>query len=161
VVVVVVAVVVVDSGARRAAVSKYLHGAELAVRMSGTGERARVQIRACRGSTAGWGPGDSRGRLGGVLHRGIVSLTAATTDWAHKRAARRSTENERDAGQLGRCDGITEELTCSSVQKRGAAEACWRQGSECYTEQFVGVGDRMRMDGTHKVRRRNAECSSR
>lgn len=87
---VVVVVVVVDSGAKRAAVSKYLHGAKLAGRMSGTGERVRVQIRACRGSTAGWGPGDCRGRLGCVLHRGIVSLTAATTDWAHRRAARRA-----------------------------------------------------------------------
>lgn len=72
-----------------------------------------------------------------------------------------STANERDAGQLARCDGITEELTCSSVQKRGAAEACWRQGSAGDTEQFVGVGDRMRTEGMHKVRRWNAECSSR
>jgi hypothetical protein len=160
-VVVVVVVVVVDSEAKRAAVSKYLHGAKLAVRMSRTGERVPLQIRACGRSTAGWGAGDCQGRLGGVLHRGIVSLTAAMTDWAHKRAARRSTENERDAGQLARCNGITEELTCSSVQKRRAAEACWRQGSVGYTEQFVGVGDRMRTDGMHRVRWWNAECSSR
>lgn len=40
-----------------------------------------------------------------MLHRGIVSLTAATTDWADKRAARKRQrrQTERDAGQLAAC----------------------------------------------------------
>jgi len=41
-----------------------------------------------------------------VLHCGIVSLTAATTDWADKRACTKKAETKRtmrDAGQLP-CD---------------------------------------------------------
>jgi hypothetical protein len=87
-----------------------------------------------------------------VLHRGIVSLTAATTDWVDKRAARRA--QKTSATRVSWPGAITEELTCSSVQEGGAACARWRQGLG-YPEQFVGVADRMR---THKLRRWNAEC---
>jgi hypothetical protein len=60
-------------------------------------------------------------RLGAVLHRSIVSLTAATTDCAHKRGARSRQRRTRrgSAGQVRR-GGITEELTCSRTMQTGA-----------------------------------------
>jgi hypothetical protein len=49
------------------------------------------------------------------------SLTAATTDWADKRAARKGRRGEGDAGQLG--SAITEELTCSDADA-GSVREC-------------------------------------
>jgi hypothetical protein len=98
--------------------------------------RAGATAVICREDQQPAGGNLEEGRLGAVLHRSIVSLTAATTDWiVRTSAAREAGRDERDAGQLASCGAvgwITGELTCSKTQRECrpvvGAPACWRQG---------------------------------
>jgi hypothetical protein len=107
---------------------------KFAIRGNGIGERAPRQIKAERINSR---LGSWKRRLGAVLHCGIVSLTAATTDWADKRAAREG-RDERDAVSW-----------CVRALKSWRAAECRVQcrravlstgvGVLGYSEQLVGV----------------------